>query len=648
MKKLLLTVLASLSLVVTACTPAGGSSDPSSSEAPSSEAGPQVVTIKEAIEWDLENAAPYLDGQVVRLEDVSVTSNYGTSSLSVCWSDIAEDGTINDFVSMEVVTTEKTSFGWKDVVNVTGTVTSTNGRPHLKDATVEWAVDEETSKGAGSVIYSRYQTRAYWDHYASRAVSSSYFEATLQLASLPGTLTAGQGGSFQVVYPGEKLEISDDNWNIIDVMIPTLSEAEATMYNAAFEGLEVGDGVLMFAQSYFDSYPKALMVPETLRIQDGWVPTQLDIFQTWAETEAYIADTYQLDASFVPETFEDDSIYAWTVDDSLLDSYDCLNINAGTDEAAAVYEKFTDILDADETFTLVAADVEAEDGSVQSFYVINPVVNEAGELTDYDASIWVCDYTTQVILQIECPTLVIDGGRTELLTTIAVGFGLENPTIVYDEEEKAYFILIPFEQMPLLTLYGIFDENAAPALGLVANDGEFEDNSADTKNPYIFDSYTTTDGTIRLEIMVYDMEVQGATYTVLQVAAYLTTETVDPRADLLQQFVDYFELNNYTKVNYAEGSDAYPSCYYIQLGMKAEGTTLLDVYNYFVESFLPAFVGAAQVPGAFQDMSASETKQYVTDMWIFGDFVIEVYVAPYNDEMHILQVSIYNLADFAA
>lgn len=510
MKKLLLTVLACLSLAVTACGPTGPE--------------PTVVTINEVIEWDLETSKPYLDGQLVRIEDVSVTSNYGENYLSVCWADIAEDGeTINDYISMEVQTAEATTFGWKDVVDITGTVSSTNGRPQLVNAQVEWAVDEETSKGKGSVIYSRFPSRAYWDGLTSRALSSSYFEATFQLASLPGELVEGQGGSYQVVFPGEKLTISDDNWNLIDVVIPTLDAEEAAMYNEAFEGLEVGDGILMFAQCWFDSYPKALMVPETLKIQDGWVPTPLNIFLDRASTVEYIAETYALDASFIPEGFAHESIYSWVVDDSLLSEYNCLNLNLGTDEATAVYTLFTDILDslAEAGWVALGVDIAADDGSTQSFYALNPVI-EGEELTGYDASMWVCDYTTQVILQIECPSLAPKDGRYEALSKMLAALGLSEP--YWDPEDQCWYfaLTVSSAQYPVPAMYTFFVQNLLPFAGEVtAIDGKFVDNSADAEQPFIYNLWASADGQYEYEVYVAPY---SETVTYIQVSAYLASE----------------------------------------------------------------------------------------------------------------------------
>ena len=66
------------------------------------------------------------------------------------------------------------------------------------------------------------------------------------------TITAENGGKFQVVFPGEKTEVSTDNDFLIDMHIPGgLTDAQVANYNEKFADIEVGDGLrVIFVENY--------------------------------------------------------------------------------------------------------------------------------------------------------------------------------------------------------------------------------------------------------------------------------------------------------------------------------------------------------------------------------------------------------------
>lgn len=342
MKKSLLKSLTIAGLVLSFASCGGGSS---SSEGPA----PVSMTIAQATEWDSESSAPVNDGQLVTIANVAVNNKYGNTLMVQETSGTSLSG----IHCVEVLAASANPFGWKDVVSVTGTVGSEDGRPVIRNAEVKYAVDEATSKGKGEIYGFGALTRAGFDSLASRSASGMLaWGGLVQLASLPGTVVAGTPSEFKVVFPGEKVEAT--NPIAIPVVIPALTEAEAAEVNGFFADTTngessqavpavVGDAFGICAPMYWVGDTVGFVFgPFGVKLSDPWSPVQ-GVFADWSEMGAEIGN---LISSPLPDLKKDGTqIYSYVIDES---SY--MEVNDGFVTGLLV-TAYTD--DADADFTIL-------------------------------------------------------------------------------------------------------------------------------------------------------------------------------------------------------------------------------------------------------------------------------------------------------
>jgi hypothetical protein len=347
MKKSLLKSLALVGLVLSfaSCESPDGSSS-------SSTVAPVELTIGQATEWDNETLKTVNDGTLVTIKDAAVTNIY-EGRLIVQQT---EGTTLDGIHAVEIIRAEgdDTAFGWKDAVNVTGIVGDIDGRPVIKDAVVEWAVDETTSKGTAEVYGYGALTRSGFDQLAGRGTSGMLAwndESPMQLATLPGTVVAGTPSEFKLVFPGEKLEAT--NPIAIPVVIPALSETHAALVNKMFEDVDtatpgkqaaqVGDAFLPCLNFYWVEDTVGLILTGIgAQISGGWAPVT-NVHADWSE----VPELSQIDPdllALMPDLGKTGtSIYNYVSDPSTIavDENGLINyitVVAYTDDADADYE----------------------------------------------------------------------------------------------------------------------------------------------------------------------------------------------------------------------------------------------------------------------------------------------------------------------
>lgn len=338
MKKSLLQSLALVGLVLsfTACNP---TVDPSSSL----DDQPTLMTISQATEWDTEAGAPVNDGKLVTITEAALNNKYGNGIIV----QQTEGTTLSGIYCVEVLTKQPVSFGWKDLLKITGKVGQIDGRPVIKDATVQYSVDEATSKGKGSIYGLGTLSRATFDAFASRSSSGLLsWGASVQLATLPGTVVAGTASEFKVVFPGEKVE--SDNPIAIPVVIPALTEAEATAVNGFFADIyggeegttptpaSIGDAFDLCAPMYWiEDTVGFVFGPYAVNLSEGFTEIE-GLYDDWAD----IVEIPEIIASPLPDLGKTGtSIYSFVVNETYLEVADGfasgLLITAYTDDADA-------------------------------------------------------------------------------------------------------------------------------------------------------------------------------------------------------------------------------------------------------------------------------------------------------------------------
>ena len=144
-----------------------------------------------------------------------------------------------------------------------------------------------------SVYYWGDFSRTGFGGYVGRALSFPT-RGVYQLASLPGEISADEEATFEVVFPGENLDTEDlDNDSLITCYIPAgISAGQAAALNEFFADAEVGDGVDMFAMTYFNY---TVCGGAGFLLDSYWAElaaAELDIQQTWAEAVEKVQDSF--------------------------------------------------------------------------------------------------------------------------------------------------------------------------------------------------------------------------------------------------------------------------------------------------------------------------------------------------------------------
>ena len=306
--------------ILASCTPTNTPSDSSSEDTPEAE----VVSISQVTGWDYESSTPVLEGQLVRIEDAVVTSTYSATSISVAQY-VQNSDTDVDISAVEVVLAEENdgTYDIKDIVTIEGTVTSTNGRPQIVDATIQWgAAGQETCDyhqneqgewvGGGSLWYSGINSgmERSWFDTVTRADSSKWYEFDVQFVTVP-TVTAGQEAHYWIVFPGENTDLTDENnYSPIDVTIPALTEAQATVVNEWASQFEAGDFFSFFGQVWFNNYASLIQPYASWRFNGTNLPVEIaGLYTSWDDAAADLNTVYS--ATF--PNFDFSSVFSWRV-----------------------------------------------------------------------------------------------------------------------------------------------------------------------------------------------------------------------------------------------------------------------------------------------------------------------------------------------
>lgn len=287
--------------------PAGDSESVEST--PSEEESTVLPTaVSTAISWDDASGAPTLDGQFIRLQDVTINATYSNTRLCV------QQVEGNQVIAIEVVTAADytATFDVKDTIDVYGTVSSEDGRPQIINAELQWGTGgQEACDGTGPINYYADFTRGAWDYNIKRSWAGRYTESTWQVATVP-TVVPGEETVFYVAFPGEDLDVTDvENYSYLDVIIPALNEEQAAVVSEWASTLEVGCGVYLFSQVWFRDYICIMLPYTSFRFSGTNAVVELTgIFDNFADVEEAIQDTITLDLP----TITSEHPFSWVLD----------------------------------------------------------------------------------------------------------------------------------------------------------------------------------------------------------------------------------------------------------------------------------------------------------------------------------------------
>ncbi len=276
-------LLSATLLSLLALTALAGCNGGSGEEVSSSEVDPyadyEEVEIADILDWDNIAQEPTFIGDKVAIKEVTVS----LANNDFLIINDTTGNTVLDLVALEVVAAEDSDvviadFGWKDSVDVYGTISQEDGR-----ITIEADYIEKLSKAEG-VYYNPYFDREFLSSYGSRLYSGALVEGTFQLITAPHAV-AGETTYFEVIFPGEdptSLEDNPENPFILECVVPNMSEANAEEFNTNFADYEVGDYLVIFGAFWFDN-GYASMVVDQISARNLEPATITNVYDTYEE-----------------------------------------------------------------------------------------------------------------------------------------------------------------------------------------------------------------------------------------------------------------------------------------------------------------------------------------------------------------------------
>ena len=233
----------------------------------------EVLEVSLAELFEMDGTEWALDGKLVKVQELALQGKYGNTLIGGG----SLGTTINTLIGLEVNVNELPTFekgsGWGCNFTATGRVADVNGRLVLNDADVEVVSEREynaagTSYTGGLPIHycpEEYLDRSLWNNDMLKQMSGAYFPGYFQVASLPEEAAVDSATSFEVVFPGEDLDVEDlENESLITVQVPAgLSATAVERFNDWFfaEGneIEVGDFVHVDTVLQYDAQENAGM-----------------------------------------------------------------------------------------------------------------------------------------------------------------------------------------------------------------------------------------------------------------------------------------------------------------------------------------------------------------------------------------------------
>ena len=283
--------------------------------------------------FSIVNGKLEFEGEYVKVDAQCVYGNFG--STYVIGAPYVEGGDIRNLKGFEAELKEVPEWKGETLgryanVNVIGTIADVNGRPVLKDAKLEVnaeaqydengdRIDDDGAYSAGYWGPNLFK-RSYFDEYMGKNMSGTLIEGYFQLASLPGTVSASAESSFKVVFPGENLDLEDEeNSSLINVVIPAgLSEEVVTKMNTFFGSVNVGDGADMMGITRWDSSKGGM----NILLENWWghraKKKALEIYSSWEEMAAEYNSYYNSEMVDLSAADENDSLglpFSFVVDD---------------------------------------------------------------------------------------------------------------------------------------------------------------------------------------------------------------------------------------------------------------------------------------------------------------------------------------------
>lgn len=233
---------------------------------------------------------PIYYGQEVFLEDVGIVSVYSNNTF--CVTQI-HDPLDSYSIDVKALNDISETFTRGDIVTVIGTLDVINGRPFINNATVSWGYGGMNSCNNAAYIGTvQMKDREYWEEKISKVNSGNLYYSYMTIASIP-EIKEGEDISFYVVFPGEDIQINENNFFLIEIRIPSLTSQEAIYASSWISQFKEGDGIYINFMAYYDNYMLGLLPFDILDSSSFNVPyTHKNVFSTYEGINNFINSKY--------------------------------------------------------------------------------------------------------------------------------------------------------------------------------------------------------------------------------------------------------------------------------------------------------------------------------------------------------------------
>lgn len=262
-------------------------------------------TVEELISFNGDYPIHY--GKEVFLEDVGIVSIYSEDTFTVT----PVHNPLDPF-SIEVKAKEniKDTFTSSDVVTIVGTLDVINGRAYINDATVNWGYDGDkySADDAAFIGTVEMKDREYFENKIDKKDSGNLYYSYMTMASIPD-IVSGKDISFYITFPGEDIEISDNNFYLIETRIPSLTENEAEYVTSWASQFKKGDGIYINLQIFYDNKIMALLPYDLIKSTRFNVPyTHENVFSSYEDVSSFVEKQYSKEYIIFPN-MENDYTY---------------------------------------------------------------------------------------------------------------------------------------------------------------------------------------------------------------------------------------------------------------------------------------------------------------------------------------------------
>ena len=247
-----------------------------------------------------EGDYPIHYGKEVFLDDVGIVCVYSDNTFCVT----SIHNPLDNF-SIEVKANSPINgiYTSRDVVSISGTLNMVNGRPFIDNAFVSWGYngDQYSADNSAYIGTVKMNNREYWEEKITKKESGNLYYSHMTIANIP-EVASGKDISFYLVFPGEDIEITNNNPFLIEARIPSLTIEEADYVSTWFNKFNKGDGIYINLQIYYDSQKMILLPYDILKSNTYNIPyVHKNVYSSYDPVNDFLLKAYSKDYIEFPD-----------------------------------------------------------------------------------------------------------------------------------------------------------------------------------------------------------------------------------------------------------------------------------------------------------------------------------------------------------